>query len=287
MIYYVIDTFTDRKFGGNPAGVVIHENADEQFMQKFAAEVRFSETAFIKKIDNKTFEIRFFTPTDEVDLCGHATIASFKALLDHRMIEDNGTYYMKTAAGLLPVELKQSFIMMEQGEPKLGKVFDDYDELAQLFNLDKSLIGCEQFQLIPQAASTGLWDIMLPIKTKEALYALDPDFNAIAAYTEKHSVAGIHAFTLDRTCNSTIAESRNFCPRYGIDEEAATGTSTGALTYYLYENKVIRELNKEFTFLQGYSMDRPSTIVTKLTNKDQPQIMVGGQAVILTKGNIY
>lgn len=285
MIYYVIDAFTDSKFGGNPAGVVIHENANEQFMQKFAAEVRFSETAFIKKIDKKTFEIRFFTPTAEVDLCGHATIASFKALLDHHMIEDNDTYYMKTEVGILPVEVKQSFIMMEQGEPRLGKIFNDYDELAKLFNLDKNLIGCEQFDLVPQAASTGLWDIMLPIKTKEALYGLNPDFKAIAAYTEEHSVAGIHAFTLDIT--STIAESRNFCPRYSIDEEAATGTSTGALTYYLYENQVIRELNKEFSFLQGYSMDRPSTIITKLINKNKPQIMVGGKAVILTKGKIY
>ncbi len=70
MLYYVIDAFTEPKFGGNPAGVVIHENLDEKFMQKFAAEVRFSETAFIKKIDNKNFEIKFFTPTSQVNLCG-------------------------------------------------------------------------------------------------------------------------------------------------------------------------------------------------------------------------
>lgn len=59
MLYYVIDAFTETKFGGNPAGVVIHEDLDEEFMQKFAAEVRFSETAFIKKINAQTFEIKF------------------------------------------------------------------------------------------------------------------------------------------------------------------------------------------------------------------------------------
>ncbi|SKC02613.1 phenazine biosynthesis protein PhzF family [Lysinibacillus sp. AC-3] len=105
MSYYVIDAFTDTKFGGNPAGVVINENLDEEFMQKFAEEVRFSETAFIKKIDSKNFDIKFFTPTAYVELCGHATIASFQALFDSGAIEDNNTYFMKTLAGTLAVEV--------------------------------------------------------------------------------------------------------------------------------------------------------------------------------------
>ncbi|WP_241774610.1 MULTISPECIES: PhzF family phenazine biosynthesis isomerase [Lysinibacillus] len=160
MSYYVIDAFTETKFGGNPAGVVIHENLDEEFMQKFAAEVRFSETAFIKKIDNKNFEIKFFTPTAQVELCGHATIASFTALLDSCTIEDNNTYFIKTFAGTLAVEVNQSFIMMEQAEPQLGRVFDDYNKLAALFKIDKNQIGDINFNIVPQAASTGLWDIL-------------------------------------------------------------------------------------------------------------------------------
>ncbi len=100
MKYYVVDAFTDTRFGGNPAGVVIHENLTEEFMQQFASEVRFSETAFIKIIDDLNFEIRFFTPNSEVDLCGHATIASFKALLDNKNVHDNGQYFIKTLAGL-------------------------------------------------------------------------------------------------------------------------------------------------------------------------------------------
>ena len=285
MIYYVIDAFTNQKFGGNPAGVVIHEHADEQFMQAFAAEVRFSETAFVKQLDSTTFEVRFFTPNTEVDLCGHATIAAFKALLHQQMIQDNSTYYMKTAAGTLSIKIHQSVITMEQGSPILGATFENINELATLFHIDPSFIGCEQFHLVPQAACTGLWDIMLPIKTKEALYALNPDFEAITAFTEKHSVAGIHAFTLDT--EDAIAESRNFCPRYDINEEAATGTSTGALTYFLAENNVIQKRNEDLTFLQGKSMGRPSTIITKIIMDKLPKIMVGGQAVILTKGDIY
>lgn len=285
MLYYVIDAFTETMFSGNPAGVVIHENLNEVFMQKFATEVRFSETAFIKKIDNKNFEIKFFTPTSQVDLCGHATVASFKALLDSKTIEDNNTYYMKTLAGTLAVELKQSFIMMEQAEPKLGKIFDDYDSLSELFKINKSQIGDQTFNLVPQAASTGLWDIMLPIKTKDALHALNPDFKALADFSKINNIGGVHAFTLDTA--EGIAESRNFCPLYGIDEEAATGTSNAALTYYLFNNQVLNEFNQEYKFLQGESMGRPSTIMTKLIHKNNPRVMVGGNAVILTKGKLY
>ena len=79
---------------------------------------------------------------------------------------------------------------------------------------------------------------------------------------------------------------RNFCPLYGIDEEAATGTSNGALTYYLYKNNVINKFNKEYSFLQGHNMGRPSVITTKLINEENPRVMVGGKAVILTKGEI-
>ena len=285
MLYYVIDAFTETKFGGNPAGVVIHENLDEKFMQKFAAEVRFSETAFIKKIDNKNFEIKFFTPTSQVELCGHAIIASFKALLDSNSIEDNNTYFMKTLAGTLPVEMNQSFIMMEQAKPRLGKIFDDYNYMSDLFKIDKSQIGNINFNLVPQATSTGLWDIMLPIKTRKALYALNPDFKELAEYTKINKVMGVHAFTLD--AKEGIAESRNFCPLYGIDEEAATGSSNGALTYYLFNNHILDKFNQEYSFLQGYSMGRPSNIITKLINKSNPKVMVGGKAIILTKGKLY
>ncbi|OBW60248.1 epimerase [Solibacillus silvestris] len=285
MLYYVIDAFTETKFGGNPAGVVIHEDLDEEFMQKFAAEVRFSETAFIKKINTQTFEIKFFTPTSQVELCGHATIASFKALLENKAVENNHTYMMETLAGTLSVEVNQSFIMMEQAKPKLGKTFDDYEYLADLFNIEKSQIGSADFNLVPQASSTGLWDIMLPIKTNEVLNALKPDFKALAEFTKVNKVGGVHAFTLDT--KEGVAMSRNFCPLYGIDEEAATGTSNGALTYYLFHHKVLNEFNEEYTFLQGYSMDRPSCIITKLVNKNNPLVMVGGNATILTKGEIY
>lgn len=174
---------------------------------------------------------------------------------------------------------------MEQGEPCLGTKFDNNDELATLFQLPPSFIGDETFQLVPQVASTGLWDIMLPIKSKEVLYTMKPDFEAITAFTKKQDVAGIHAFTLNT--EEAIAESRNFCPRYDINEEAATGTSTGALTYYLAQNGVSLKQDEFQPFLQGHSMGRPSTTMPKMIVDNPSKILVGGSAVILSKGKIY
>jgi len=81
--------------------------------------------------------------------------------------------------------------------------------------------------------------------TKDALYALKPDFDAITEYARLHNIGGFHAFTLDT--KEGIAESRNFCPLYGIDEEAATGISNGAFTYLL-NNYVLNVFNQEYIF---------------------------------------
>lgn len=287
MNYYVVDAFTETAFGGNPAGVVVYESLDAAFMQKFAAEVRFSETAFIRPLEEGRFEIRFFTPTDEVDLCGHATIASFQALMDLGLVSSNGTYRMETKAGSLPIEIRDSFIMMEQAKPQFGKQYQsqgELEELAELFCIPVSWIGDDKHPLYPQAASTGLWEVFLPLRSEEALLALDPDFPKIAAYSAREKVGGIHAFALQNS--EVLASCRNFGPLLGIDEEAATGTSNGALTGYLYVHHVISEFDRSYQLLQGKSMKRPSIITTKLIRREDPRVMVGGKAVILSRGEL-
>ena len=130
MKFYIVDAFTETTFGGNPAGVVIlPEGADypsDEIMVKTAAELRYSETAFIKKINDKELQIRYFTPAAEVDLCGHATIGSFKALLHGGYIEDNCTYINHTLAGDLNIVIKDGFILMDMAEPvKINEIADE------------------------------------------------------------------------------------------------------------------------------------------------------------------
>lgn len=284
MKFYIVDAFAEELFGGNPAGVVIlNEGTDfptNEIMIKTAAELRYSETAFIKQIGAKMFNLRYFTPLEEVDLCGHATIGSFGALLDAGIIHKGQIYELITKAGKLEVEIKEAAVYMEMGEAvELGSV-KDIEELARALGIKTEDIGFE-----PKLVSTGLPDIMIHIKTKEALMRMKPDFDALSKLSEKLKVVGVHAFALSDE-PGIRAVCRNFAPLYGIDEEAATGTSNGALTYYLYKQNIIKK-GEASTFLQGESMGRPSKILTILDGGDPIKIKVGGTYKILAKGDIF
>ena len=286
MDFYIVDAFSKKPFGGNAAGVVVYEDLSPEMMQKLAAELRFSETAFIKQINPSTYSIRFFTPTNEIDLCGHATLASFTALKEGGHIVSNGTYSMKTGNDMLPISVSDDFIMMEQASPIIRETLSSTDAelLANIFNIPVHEIGDISYDLVPQIASTGVFDIMLPVKSREVLQNLNANFIKLAEFSKEKNVVGVHAFTLD--CDDHTACCRNFAPLYGIDEEPATGTSNGALTYYLYMNKVIKDLYVNYTFLQGEKMDRPSIIVSQLRWEDKIKVLVGGSCYVLSKGRL-
>lgn len=284
MLFYIVDAFTDKPFGGNPAGVVIYDNMDDYKMQNLASELRFSETAFVKQVEKQKFDIRFFTQNSEVALCGHATIASFGALLESKYISNDNFYFINTKSGLLSVFVKDSFILMKQADPIAGEVITEVDSIADALKIAAEDIGDKNHDLKPRIVSTGLFDIMLPVKSKEILNSISPDFTVLSNLSRFYNVVGIHAFTLDNDCFT--ASCRNFAPYYGINEEAATGTANGALTYYLYLNNILKEFNRDYTFIQGEKMKRSSKIITRLEFNEKVEILCGGSYSILTKGEL-
>ena len=293
MKFYIVDAFTDTLFGGNPAGVVIlPDGADfpsDKIRVKTAAELRSSETAVIKRINEKEFNIRYFTPAAEVDLCGHATIGSFKALLHAGYVEDNSNYINHTLAGDLNIDIKDGFVLMDMASPvNMGQISDEpaLKELYEVMGLDYEDQTSKGVNLIPQMISTGLPDIMMPVADRESLKAISPDFPALSALSQRYEVVGVHAFTTDAE-EGTTCHVRNFAPLYDIDEEAATGTSNGALTYYGYLNGFIKS-GDNCKFLQGEKMDRPSIILSHIQASDDEScnIQVGGSGVILAEGDI-
>lgn len=289
MQIFIVDAFTIEKFSGNPAGVVLldkGEKVDEKFMQNLAAELRYSETAFLEKLTNDSYRVRFFTPTSEVALCGHATIASFTVLKELNFVKPNTVSTMHTLAGELPIYIYEDKIMLEQAVPKVGEILDKEENIlriSQALNIAPEMIGDSIYNLKPQLVSTGLWDIIVPVKTKKALFEINPEYSAIEEFTKEKNAVSFHVFALDK--EEAIAECRDFAPLYGISEEAATGTANGALTYYLYFNNVINELDKIYLIHQGKSIGRPSNIYAKLVKKGENiKVLVGGSARILVKG---
>jgi len=294
VIIYQVDAFTDKPFGGNPAGVVPDaKNLSHNEMQKIASEMNLSETAFIKKIDNDCFEVRFFTPKCEVDLCGHATIASFYVLGKKGYIRPEGRDLVRitqrTKAGLLPVELyfkngEITKVFMYQGTPESFGEIDDLEEISEILGIKKDQVKIKGFNTKPEIISTGLKDIIIPVEDEEILKSLKIDFNKMDNYCVKKDSVGMHIFTLDNL-NDGIVLCRNFAPTVGIYEEAATGTANGALMYYLYKNKVLKSEN--IIARQGMYMNRPSEIMCKVQSDGNESIVkVGGKAVIVMEGII-
>ena len=286
MKIFVCDAFSSKIFKGNQAGVVILEENEnyprETLMKNIAAELKHSETAFVKKIDNKKFKIRYFTPTEEVELCGHATISVFSVLRELNIVSV-GKYIAETLAGNLEIIIDKDFIWMDMASPKIEYTFnlDEIKEIYSAFNLD---VNQAPKNLIPKVVNTGLSDIIIPIENKETLDSFVMNKEKVIEISKKYKVVGAHLFTLDKIKKVT-AFCRNIAPLVGIDEECATGTSNGALTHYLKDYNIIstQDIN---IFIQGESMGKTSTILSRY-KEDKKTIQIGGNAVISFECKLY
>lgn len=275
---FLINSFAKTAEGGNAAGVVLDADGfKDDDMKKIAKILGHSETAFVSKSEVADFKVRFFTPEEEVDLCGHATIATFHTLAEQGRIHPD-KYTQETKAGVLQVEVKKDHtIMMNQNAPQFLDVVNK-EEIADSLNINLN----EMVEGLPtQVVSTGLRDIIVPIKNLETLNAIKPNFDKVAAVSQKYNTIGYHLFVLE-TLGEAQAHTRNLAPLYGIPEESATGTSNGALASYLFEYGEINR--KEATHLiieQGYSMNKPSEIIVELETKEKSinGVKVGGKAI--------
>lgn len=265
---YVASAFSKNQKGGNKAGVVLMEQplSTNQKME-IARQLDYAETAFISTSATADYKFEYFTPKEEVDLCGHATVGSF-VILNHLNKLTKARYTIETNSGILTITLKDDSIFMEQNTPKF------YETLSK-----SEFVDCFDCNLIDdsypiQIVSTGLKDILVPIKSEESLHSIEPNFDRIKAMSEEYDVVGMHLYAFED--NRIIC--RNFAPRFDIDEEAATGTSNCALACYLYHNRYLQK--ETYTVEQGYSLALPSEIVVKLAPNDKEEIekvYVGGK----------
>lgn len=277
MKYFIVDAFTTQPFGGNPAGVVLLDDVfpGEKFMQQVAAEFRYSETAFVLRNSETEFTVRYFTPAAEVDLCGHATIATFGTLYKLGIIADGTMCINHTLAGDLQVRVGEK-VMMQMAEPQVIDTAVDVELLHRIMGV-KSL-----HSILPvQVVSTGLPDIIMPVEGIDELNALSPDMDALAQLSDQLNVTGVHAFALSE--DGYTAHVRNFGPLYGVPEESATGTANAALTHYMHHNGLM-QAPAECRFMQGEAMQRPSVVATTLL--EDGTIWVGGDSAIVAIGEL-
>ena len=185
---------------------------------------------------------------------------------------ENGIYIFDENA-----QVGADAVWMDMAPPADGRSFSE-EEQAELYAAYGLSLADRPEGLEAQAVSTGLLDILLPVRDLAALERAEQNEGEVTRLSERYGVVGVHMF-----CPSTpdaAAHCRNFAPLYAIPEEAATGTSNGALTYYLYR-RGLTAAGAENRFVQGEKMGKPSEILSRLTDGgDGVKVQVGGRAVL-------
>lgn len=274
--FYIVNAFTDKPFKGNPAGVVLQaDELDYKTMQKIAAELKFSETAFVMNSQKADYKVRFFTPKKEVDLCGHATVATFHVLSKEGILRKNEVK-METKAGVLDIEIKGEEVFMEQAKPIFKEIKISRERIAEALGMDKSEIA----DLPIEAVSTGLFSLNIPIKSLQAMQNMKPHFDKIKEICIEIDVGLFFPFTFETVNKDCFVHARCFAPLYGINEDPVTGTANGALGAYLAKHGLLK--NKTYRAEQGCETGREGIVSVEVNEK----VKIGGKACITVKGKI-
>lgn len=286
-----VDAFTSIPFGGNPAGVVTDASkiTNEEKL-KIAREMNLSETAFVSPSDVADFKVQFFTPRFEVDLCGHATIGTFSALYEENKLDISKTVFtQETKAGVLPVELisinNEKVFMMTQPLPKFEDFEIDNKSIAKLIGLSED----DLLDVPSMKVSTGLWWLVVGVKSLDKLINIKPDLKAIEEISEKHRLIGITPFCLETLSKDKDYHMRAIAPIVGVAEDPVCGTGNGSVSSYIIQNRLIEcDANINLIGEEGQEVNRPGCVYVSISKQDNEisEIKIGGTAVTVLEGKM-
>lgn len=283
---YHVDAFTSEPFRGNSAGVVLHaDGLSEAQMQLIARELRHSETAFLLTSDDSDVRIRYFTPTVEVPICGHATVAAHYVRAKALGLGDC-TVWQTSLAGRHRVEIHAEQddyrISLEQGTPEFEPPLDGEIRAAIIAALH--LTEDDMLPGLPiQVASTGHSKVMIPLKPGVDIDALSPNLSALTALSQKIGCNGFFPFQIRPGKNET--DGRMFSPAIGIVEDPVTGNANGPMGAWLVHHNLMAHDGKILRVQghQGRALGRDGVVDVAVTvrNNQPDKVTISGSAVIL------
>jgi len=293
-----VDVFTDRPLTGNPLAVILDgEGLSSEEMQAIAREMNLSETTFVlpstkKEVD---YKVRIFTPRKEIPFAGHPSIGTAHALIEEDTIavkEGVTTVRQELGIGVLPIKIKRNedgkyLITMTQGQPRLGQILGNTQEIADALRIPTAQVGFENLPV--QVSSTGLNQLMIPVRSSEQVRSLSPNFELLKEFERELNATGCCVFTLKKPDPKVLVHMRFFAPEAGVQEDPATGSAAGALGAYLVAHGMFGSKSPvSFAIEQGIEIQRPSMItVTVQQAKGTPTVVkVGGSAVTVSNGEI-
>jgi trans-2,3-dihydro-3-hydroxyanthranilate isomerase len=290
---YHIDAFTTESFGGNPAGVIPEaENLSAEEMQRIASELNLPESAFLlpSQNPNADFKVRYFTPLEEINFCGHATVglAWLLATRDDWLNKTEQLVF-ETNVGLIPVKwVKENGqltkVSMTQVAPKVKDIDVDKEQIAELIGIQVNELD-DRYPI--KIGNTGNWHLLVPVKSREAIDAANPQLRQLGSMNRERNISTTHLFTFD-TNGEFDVYTRDFAPGVGIDEDPVTGSANGALAgYFILESIVSKQEVHQLSIGQGHAIGRPGILYITITPQhDHPVIEVAGSAVVTIEGKI-
>lgn len=282
-----VDAFTNKKFGGNPAGVVLDaEELDEATMRKIARELNLSETAFVIPSSKGSFQMRYFTPTGhEIGFCGHSTVGALYMIAKEKRygIEKEGTYPFKveTANGILKMEAKidaEDEIQVSYETPiiKLKKVNHSHSDVAKAAGFNPQFIHSEYPVMYEETNK----DLFVMVRSLEDLRKVECDSKTLAQFSKQHDIVALCLFCQEAFESTHQFHMRCFAPLVGIPEDPFTGSVLGGLAAYIGSFNLLPKNREYFKVEQGHFMDRPGVVEVNFWLKGKTyQAKVVAQAI--------
>ena len=283
--YYIVDVFAERKYTGNQ--LAVFRNAREissDEMQKIAREINYSETTFIlsDEQNNGGFDVRIFTPKEEVPFAGHPTLGTAHIVHDEILQGKAESVVLNLKVGQIPVTFNpDGYCWMKQIQPIFGQRHRP-EILAKVLNLDVADID-ERFPI--EEVSTGLPFFIVPLKSIAALKKARVDKEKYFDLINNTLAKGILVFCPETHEPQNNISVRVFVDYYGVPEDPATGSGNGCLAGYLVNHRYFGEDRIDIRSEQGYEIDRPSLLLLKAEQSGSNiNISVGGRSIVMAQG---
>jgi trans-2,3-dihydro-3-hydroxyanthranilate isomerase len=288
LVYYLVDVFAERKYGGNQLAVVTNAGMlPVEEMQDIANEMHFSETTFVlsNEMRNGGYDVRIFTPSIELPFAGHPTLGTAYVVKRFIAAANCSNVVLNLKVGQIPVDLEQKqpgqeILWMRQVQPEFGKTFE-VPLLAKILGLAEVDFD-DRFPI--QEVSTGLPFIIVPLKTLDAVKRAKIN---MALLLKLKVQAGVLVFTPQTYHKGNDLNVRVFVDLFGTPEDPATGSGNGCLAAYLSDYQYFGSDIVNVRVEQGYEMRRPSLLLLKAEKKKgKIHIEVGGQVFLVAKGQL-
>lgn len=289
---YHYDAFSIEPNKGNPAGLVLNgDDLTDKEMQEVAFKVGFNETSFPIKSDIADLRIRFFTPGHEMNLCGHATMATVYALKTKGLLGDKTDFTIETKAGVLPIKISSTtdneiYITMKQASPQFKDYKGSKEDLANTIGITTDDIDDELPILY---GSTGTWTLLIPIKTLDAFSKMKPHNKLFPTILKEMPKASIHSFCLETFDSDADMHARHFSsPFSGTIEDAVTGTASGVMGAY-FAKYIKRNFEEPLNLVveQGQEMNKDGRVMVRVSNnEDNYDIEITGNAVYVKEFDV-